>query len=73
MRKETAMARDRSGSAILSSDELAAGERAGRKRLGRNGCPEDQQPSVKPPADEATDNAVPENEEPGLIESMRGM
>ncbi len=67
------MTRDQSGSATFSPEELAAGERAGRKRLGENGCPEDRPASAEPPADQKPDVTVPESEEPGLIDSMKGM
>lgn len=67
------MARDHSGSATFSPEELAAGERAGRKRLGEDGCPEDRQQPVTPPADKQPDDTVPENEQPGFIDAMRGM
>lgn len=36
------MARDQSGSATLSASEREAGKRAGRKRIGRDGRPQDR-------------------------------
>lgn len=71
--KEAAMARDHSRSATLSPEELAAAERAGRKRLGEDGCPEERQQPGTPPADREPDDTVPENERPDFIDSMRGM
>lgn len=67
------MTRDDSGSAALSPEEVAAGERAGRKRLGEDGRPEDRGPPVKPQADRTPPGTIPESEEPGLIDSLKGM
>lgn len=67
------MTRDDSGSAALSPEERAAGERAGRKRLGEDGRPEDRRSPAGPRTDDKSERAVPEAEEPGLIGSLKGM
>lgn len=63
------MARDESGAATPTPEETTAYERAARKRLGEDGCPENR--PVKQETQQAQD--VPENEQPGLIASMKGM
>ena len=67
------MARDHSGGATLTSEEAAAVERVRKKRLAENGCPENQIPDGQTTLDDHTPGHVPEAEEPGLIDSNRGM
>lgn len=65
------MARDYSGGATLTPEETASAERIRKKRLGEDGCPQDRDPGAAPAAHRTS--SVPEEEDPDLIESMRGM
>ncbi|MCJ2073237.1 hypothetical protein MKK75_31385 [Methylobacterium sp. J-030] len=71
--REVPMARDHSGGATLTPEEAASVERVRRKRLAEDGCPEERVPAGKTTGDDHAHDDVPESEEPGLIESMRGM
>ncbi|MCJ2023273.1 hypothetical protein [Methylobacterium sp. J-067] len=67
------MTRDESGGTTLTSEEIAAAKRAGRKQLAEDGCPEDRIPGAQNAGEKAKPRAVPESEKPGLIDSMKGM
>lgn len=67
------MARDHSGGATLTPEEAAVLERVRRKRLAEDGCPQERLPDRQASHDDRSADQVPENEEPGLIDSMKGM
>jgi hypothetical protein len=67
------MARDHSGDATLISEEAALVERVRRKRLGEDGCPQERTPDGQTTRNCPSPAHVPEGEEPGLIDSMKGM
>jgi hypothetical protein len=67
------MAREQSGSATLSDEERAAGKRAGRKRLGRDGCPKDPTAGDLREAANRTKMTVAHSPEPTPHETKRAM
>lgn len=67
------MARDHSGGATLTAEEAALVERVRRKRLAEDGCPQERIPDGQTTLDDHPPSQVPEAEEPGLIDSMKGM
>ena len=67
------MARDESGSATLSKSEREAGKRAGRKQLGRDGCPEGQITDEMREAANRTKTTVKDSLKLGLQETRRAM
>lgn len=67
------MTRDESGGTTLTPEEIAAATRVGRKQLAEDGCPQDRIPEAQNASEKAKPRTVPESEEPGLIDSMKGM
>ena len=67
------MARDESGSATLSEGEREAGKRAGRKQLGRDGCPEDRSAGEMRDAANRTKITVKDSLKLGSQETRRAM
>ena len=53
--------------------EAALVERVRRKQLAEDGCPQERIPDGNTALDDRSPDRVPENEEPGLIDSMKGM
>jgi len=67
------MAYDQSGSANPSQKEREAGECAGRKRLGENGCPQDKPTSKEQDAADRTKTSVRHSLKRGSQEAERTM
>jgi len=67
------MARDHSGDATLTSEEAALVERVRNKRLAEDGCPQERTPDGQTELDDHPPGLVPEAEEPGVIDAMKGM
>ncbi|XYD09891.1 hypothetical protein R1A27_04900 [Methylobacterium sp. NMS12] len=67
------MARDHSGGATLTAEEAALVGRVRRKRGAEDGCSQERIPDGQTTLDDHSPSRVPEAEEPGLIDSMKGM
>jgi hypothetical protein len=67
------MAYDHSGGANPTPKERAAGERAGRKRLGEDGCPQDPPTPKEQDAANRTKMTVTQKPEPSPHEIKRTM
>ncbi|MCJ2069617.1 hypothetical protein MKK75_12595 [Methylobacterium sp. J-030] len=69
---EVPLARDESGGATLTPEEAARVERVRKKRLGADGCPEDQAPSEAAKPQNRPTGIVSEDEETGLNDPLKG-
>ncbi|KQS52878.1 hypothetical protein ASG32_31835 [Methylobacterium sp. Leaf361] len=67
------MADEQNGAKPPSTEDVAVRENASKTRLIEDGGPSEQPQVLDSATDDQTAGTVPEAEEPGLVDSMKGM
>ena len=67
------MADEQNGAKPQSTEEVAVRENASKTRLIQDGGPSEQSEVATAASDDHAADTVPEAEEPGLVESVKGM